>query len=59
MLSLASFEAHRGRTCVSRINNRKQQAGAELGQAQPELGGNDLSLRGYILVWGLMATELK
>ena len=30
------------------------QAGAELGQAQPELGlgENDLSLTGYILVWG-------
>ena len=31
-----------------------KQAGAELGQAQPELGfgGNNLSLRGYMLVWG-------
>ena len=34
--------------------NTKEQAGAELGQAQPELGfgENDLSLRGCIRGWG-------
>ena len=39
----------------------RKQAGAELGQAQPELGfaENDLNLRGYIQGWGWMARGLK
>ena len=38
-----------------------KQAGAELDQAQPELGfeENDLSLRGYILVGSWIAMGLK
>ena len=44
-------------TKVVHCNNSKKspkQAGAELGQAQPELwfGEKNLSLRGYIWVWG-------
>ena len=41
--------------------NITKQAGAELGQAQPELGfeENDLSLRGYVWGWARMARGLK
>ena len=39
---------------ISMVEKMEKQAGAELGQAQPELGfgENDLSLRGCIRGWG-------
>ena len=42
-----------GGSCAANDKQQKQ-AGAELGQAQPELGfaENDLSLRDYIQGWG-------
>ena len=48
-------------TVVLRKQQRRKQAGAELGQAQPKLGfwQNDLSLRDYIWGWGWMARGLK